>query len=182
MVKMKLIHSDGESLAVGVFSSEIDADLEVCVAYEFAKETRERLSELKKKRVTKQKIIKENDHCQLYLTERNFGIPGLLPRDGRVMGMWKRDGNTCWIAYEDTMKLEKPFPKGNDVVQVKMRATWKFEVRTNEERSMYLLLGLGLPCTNNFSFIVAITSIGWRHTQNICNLCIASRHWWRDSS
>ena len=81
-VKMKLVHLEGESQAIGMCEAIVDTSLEECVAYEFIKDSREKLFKLGKKyKAIKTKRL--NGHSQLYLNSRNLGR-GLSEREWRA--------------------------------------------------------------------------------------------------
>ena len=90
-VTLKFVHIEGESLGVGVARAIVDASVEDCAAYEYLKDSREKLAVLKKKRVMEQKVKKISNHSQLYLSVRSLGVPGLSNREWRMRSTWKHD-------------------------------------------------------------------------------------------
>jgi len=130
-VTIKLVHNEGESLGVGFAQTIIDADLSTVVAYEFKKDSRERIAGLKKKRVVEQQIKKESNHSQLYYLSRDLGVPGLSNREYRLQCCWKREGNLVWTTYQPTISLNELVPAKLGDVLGSSTTTWLFESLPN---------------------------------------------------
>mmetsp|Transcript_18700 Transcript_18700/g.38909 ORF Transcript_18700/g.38909 Transcript_18700/m.38909 type:complete len:1880 (-) Transcript_18700:55-5694(-) len=127
-VKLSAVIMDGESLVAGYVEAIIDAPIEECVAYEYKKDTREKLNGLKKRKIVKQMVKRKGDHSQLYLSIRNLGVRGFKNREFRASCIWQKDeeGN-IWTTYQDTSKLNEEFPIKDGNVLGSSRTTWKFE-------------------------------------------------------
>jgi len=126
-VPIKIVHNEGESLAVGLAQTIIDADLSTVVAYEFLKDSRERLAKLKEKRVIEQKIKKENHHCQLYFHSRDLGVRGLSNREYRLKCLWRTEEDKAWVIYESTGNIDQGIPVKPGHVVAAAATTWLFE-------------------------------------------------------
>ena len=93
---------DSDRVLAGIVQATIHTDPASCVAYEFDKELREKMSKLKSRKVTHQSVKKLNSHAQLYRSVRATGVPGFSSRDTQLKAVWKKDDDgTFWIVYED---------------------------------------------------------------------------------
>ena len=125
-VKMWLTHPDGK-IYTGVCQCIVDADASSCVSYEFIKDSRERISRLRSKRIIAQFTEKVNDHCQFYATTRDLKVPGISQRQWQSKCAWKREGKKTWIVYEDTKDFSKRYPLLPGIVLATSKTTWLME-------------------------------------------------------
>ena len=117
-VKMKAVHANEFSLAVGVAEAVLDNEVEACVALEFTKDTRDAISARKGKGIIEVRLVKPNEHSVLYLSVRNLRVPGLSHREWRVKGCWeKQKDGTYFMFFCDTDELDDEFPvKAGNIV------------------------------------------------------------------
>ena len=127
---------DSDRVFAGVVQATIHTDPVSCVAYEFDKELREKMSKLNSKRVSSQVVKKLNSHAQLYRRVWATGVPGFAYRDSRMKVVWQKDeeGN-FWIVYEDTNLLDAEIPFAKDHARCSFHAAWKLEARQGKDGS-----------------------------------------------
>jgi len=128
-VKMKLVHAEGESLCTGVATTVVDASVERCAANEIVGlNSREEMKKAKMNEITTMKVVNVNPHTLYYITTRNLGIPGFVPRDGRSKVTWfkQQDGKVV-IDVADTEELQEEFPVKVGNVLGKAHSVWVFE-------------------------------------------------------
>ena len=127
-VVIRAMHARGDSVATGVATTVIDADVATCLAHEFTKDSRAATAKRKSNRTVNVALRKLNDHSHLYLTVRNLGIRGLFDREFRVRGVWQlyTDGAAI-LVYEDTTDLDQEYPPkaGNVVASIQTACFFK---------------------------------------------------------
>ncbi|GMI43693.1 hypothetical protein TrCOL_g6405 [Triparma columacea] len=127
-VKMKLVHVDGASSGTGFATTVLDASVEECAANEFYLDSREFKKGAKERGITDYHVKNVNDHTLYYITTRNLGLPGFVPRDGRSKITWfKQEDGKVIIDVTDTDELQVDFPVKAGNILVKIHTVWVFE-------------------------------------------------------
>ena len=129
-VELRAIHVDGDSLVVGMGITIADADVAMCLAYTFTKDSRQAIFDREGKRFVKSSLKRLNDHSHLYFSTRDLGWRGLANRDFLVKGIWEieKDG-AAFLTYEDAAEqdLEKDFTANTDNVVASVQTAFMFE-------------------------------------------------------
>ena len=128
-VKMKLVHVDGASSGTGFATTVVDASVDECAANEITcLNSRNEMKKAKMNGITTMKVVNVNPHTLYYITTRNLGIPGFVPRDGRSKVTWfKQHDGKAIIYFTDTEDLKEEFPVKTGNVTVKGHSVWVFE-------------------------------------------------------
>ncbi|GMI44741.1 hypothetical protein TrCOL_g7074 [Triparma columacea] len=128
-VTMKLVHIDGASSGTGYATTVVDASAEECAANIIVGlDSREKVEKAKKKAITFLKVIKVNPHTNYYVTTRELGLPGLVPRDNRSQHIWlKQEDGKVIIDQADTQDLKETFPVKAGNVLLDFHGVWFFE-------------------------------------------------------
>ncbi|GMH92398.1 hypothetical protein TL16_g12337 [Triparma laevis f. inornata] len=130
-VAMDWVFDEGACHIVGRAVCILDAPLEYCAANELARDARGRYKEYFDFGGLDRKLVKVNNHCDIYHLVIDFGN-GISPREFLTKCVWKRlDEKTLIVGFEDTDDVE--FPIGSvggqrgKYVRASAKSFWKYE-------------------------------------------------------
>ncbi|GMH89495.1 hypothetical protein TL16_g11475 [Triparma laevis f. inornata] len=108
----------GSTAAIGRAVTVVDATIEDCVAWEAARVTRERMRGHYREGGRGCKVVKLNDHSEIFYTAIDFGVRSFAPREWLTKIVWKMvDKNTMVVGYEDIEDDNFPIGAGKKYVR-----------------------------------------------------------------
>ncbi|GMH95294.1 hypothetical protein TL16_g13121 [Triparma laevis f. inornata] len=128
-VKMDSIHDEKGAMAVliGRAITVIDASIEDCASWEYLRMARERVTLFREGGGLERKVVKLNDHCDLYYLAMNIFV-GQKPREFLNKVVWKRENeNTIIVGFEDVEVDNFPTVAGKGYVRASSVAFFRYE-------------------------------------------------------
>ena len=126
---MESTHEEGGSSAgVGRAVTIVDASIEDCAAWEYARMTRERIKDHYDFGGLDREVVKLTNHSELFRNAIDFGVKTLAPREWLTKGVWKMvDEDTMIVCYEDAKDERFPPGAGKGYTRASSGAFWKYE-------------------------------------------------------
>jgi hypothetical protein len=129
-VEMRGVIIEGEKLTVGIATTDVDASLVECAAYEFqALYSRWWKKKARDGGIFDLQTKRTNDHCLYYFTSRQIGSSSMIQsRQNRCRVIWEKKSNgTMIIDVADTDDLLQEFPLNPAFVRWVVYTRWIFE-------------------------------------------------------
>ena len=112
LVKMESNHYHKNGTAIGRANAVVDASIEECAAWEFAKMSRERYKAHYDGGGTDRDVIKLTEHSDLFRIVLDLKIPSIDTREFLTRSCWRMvDENTMVCAYENAEDVRFPRKK-----------------------------------------------------------------------
>lgn len=122
------VEGDFVKTSIGRSTTVIDASVEDCAAWEFARMTRERMQDHYSFGGLVRQVVKVNNHCDIYLTIYDLGVRSFAPREWLVKTVWKvLDENTMIVGVVDTEDARFPICAGKNCVRASSTTFSRYE-------------------------------------------------------
>ena len=98
--------ADGDFFFVVKGSVVVDADVATCLAYEFAKDSREATAKRESLGIVQASVKWVNDHSHIVTNVRDLGVKGLPKCCSKTKGIWRaRQDGSILAVYKDTNEV-----------------------------------------------------------------------------
>ncbi|GMH95050.1 hypothetical protein TL16_g13066 [Triparma laevis f. inornata] len=125
---MGLGSDGGSTVGIGRAVTVVDATMEDCAAWEWAKMTRQRVRVHYEFGGLERKAVKINEHSEMFYLAVGFGVTGLSPREYLTKNVWKVvNENIMVVGYDVVEHDDVPNGGGKKYVRASTSGFFRYE-------------------------------------------------------